>query len=187
MKIAVYSGSFNPMHKGHIAICRYLVEHAGYEKVYIIVSPHNPFKDSGMADNAIERLENVRRAIVKHGLEDKVIVDDIEFSMPKPSYSIDTLDTLKRREPENSFTLIIGGDNLPEMLRWKEGDRILKEYGIAVYPREGFDIEHDSAVLKQKDEAYRITLLMDASLVTVSSTEIRQRLSNGESAGELLA
>lgn len=199
MKIAVYSGSFNPFHKGHLTVVKYLLEHCGFDMIYLVVSPQNPFKDSSLADSSRERLENVREAVARNSLSAKVKVDDIEFSMPYPSYSIRTLDALSAREKGNRFTLVVGGDNLRELLRWKEGERILTQYGVVVYPREGFDIVHDCAVLKRqhknaemlfgsvKHTPYHIKLLRDAPLVNVSSTEIRQMIQRGEDVTHLLA
>lgn len=215
MKVAVYSGSFNPMHVGHLQVVRYLLDQAGYDMVYLIVSPHNPFKDAGIADNSRERYLAACEAIERNGLQDRVMVDDIEFGMSQPSYSIRTLDALKAREPRCRFTLVIGADNLGEMLRWKEGARLMSEYGIAVYPREGFNMVHDCSVLKRKHKnaemvfegkesagetgavsgqkkspkssILHIKLLRDAPLVTVSSTQIRQMIARGEDVSSMLA
>lgn len=199
MKVAVYSGSFNPMHIGHLSVIRYLLENAGYDKVYMIVSPHNPFKDPGIADNSAQRLQAAREAIERNNLQDRVFVDDIEFGMSQPSYSIRTLDALKAREPRNRFTLVIGADNLSEMLRWKEGERLMREYGIVVYPREGFNMVHDCKVLKTKHKnecsifnipkhsILHIKLLRDAPFVTVSSTQIREMKAAGRDVSDLLA
>jgi len=167
--------------------------------VYLIVSPHNPFKDPSLYDSGEERIETAREIIERHGLTQKVKVDDIEFSMPVPSYTIRTLDALKTREPGNRFSLVIGGDNLSQMLEWKEGERILTEYGIVVYPRSGFNMVHDCAVLKQKHrnaekifgsaihKPYHIKLLKDAPLVNISSSEIREITAKGENADDYLA
>lgn len=201
MKIAVYSGSFNPMHIGHIAVIEYLLDHGGFDMVYMIVSPHNPFKDGSMRDNAYERFEAAKAAIERRGLSSRVKVDDIELDRPTPSYTIQTLDALKTREPQNRFTLVIGGDNVADMLKWKEGERILTEYGVVVYPREGYNIVRESAKLKLqhknaemlfgtpdgKHHPFRIKLLRDAPLVTISSTEIRTRLAAHQSVDHLLA
>lgn len=146
------------------------------------------------------RLQAARQAIQRHGLGDRVLVDDIEFGRPSPSYTIDTLDALKRREPGNSFTLVIGGDNVEGMPRWKEGERLLTEYGVVVYPREGYDMVREANKLKLqhknaeklfspgcKHRPYRIKLLRGAPFITVSSTQIREMLSRGEDVTALLA
>jgi len=197
-KIAVYSGSFNPFHCGHLAIVRYLLEHQGYEKVIIVVSPQNPFKDPHIAESARKRLDTVRDAIARNALENKVTVDDIEFHLPAPSYTIHTLDELQRRNPDSKFTLVIGADNLPGIMAWDEGERILTQYGIAVYPREGFNMVHDSAVLRRKHKnserifgapkhkPLHIKLMCDAVMVNVSSTLIREKETAGEDYSELI-
>lgn len=206
MKIAVYSGSFNPMHIGHIAVVRYLLEHGDFDMVYMIVSPQNPFKDSSLRDNAAARYSAAVEAVKRQGLEKKVLVDDMELRRseeelcasraqgrtPLPSYTIDTLDALQKREPGNEFTLVVGGDNLESMLKWKEGERLLCQYGIAVYPREGYDIAAEAEKLVSKPDAasgksFRIKLLCDAPLVTVSSTQIRNMIAEGLDATPLLA
>lgn len=189
MRIAVYSGSFNPMHIGHIAIVRYLLDSGGFDKVYLVVSPRNPFKDSAIAANSDERLAAARQAISQNGLSERVVVEDIEFSMPQPSYTVHTLDALQAREPAARFTLIIGADNLPDMLKWHEGERLLSQYGIAVYPRDGFDMEHDRHVLYHTPHhhPFHIKTMKDAPKIEVSSTKIREILSRGEDASSLLA
>lgn len=189
MRIAVYSGSFNPMHIGHIAIVRYLLDNGGFDKVYLVVSPQNPFKDSAIAANSDMRLTAAKEAVRRNGLSERVVVEDIEFSMPQPSYTVHTLDALQVREPASRFTLIIGADNLPDMLKWHEGERLLSEYGIAVYPREGFDIEHDRYILchTPHHRPFHIKTMKDAPKIEVSSTQIREMLSRGEDASSLLA
>lgn len=200
-RVAVYMGSFNPIHKGHIAVISYLLERGGFDMVYLIVSPRNPFKDSGLADNAAERYAAAVNAVRRNGLSDRVKVDDIEFSMPLPSYSIRTLDALAQREPDRKFVLVVGGDNLHELPLWKEGERIMEQYGVVVYPREGYDIARDCRILKREHsnaaklfsgagrraKAYHIQLLEDAPLVNVSSTQIRDMIARGEDASALLA
>ena len=174
MRIAVYTGSFDPLHTGHLAIMKYLTEDAEFDMVYLIVSPQSPFKSPEKADNALERFRAAEEAVRRHP-ELKVTVDDIELKMPAPQYTIRTLDALRSREPDNEFTLIMGADNLRDILRWREAERLLVEYGIAVYPRPGFD----SAALREEilgkaPEGSRIELI-DAPMVDISSTEIRER------------
>ena len=140
MKIAVYPGSFNPLHIGHLAILRYLTSEMDFDQVYLIVSPQNPFKGKDMLLSGQERFEAAVRAVARHP-ELKVRVDDIELHMPAPQYTIRTLDALSRREPQGSFSLVIGADNLQSIRRWRDAGRILTEYGVTVYPRKGYDIE----------------------------------------------
>jgi nicotinate-nucleotide adenylyltransferase len=115
----------------------------------------------------------------------KVYVDDIELRMPEPHYTIRTLDALKEREPQNEFTLIMGADNLADIRRWKEAARILTDYGVAVYPREGFDLETVRQDLLNENPAYKIQII-DAQMVNISSTQIREAASRGEDVSHLL-
>ena len=181
MKTAVYSGSFNPLHIGHLAIIRHLTEEAGFDRVYLIVSPKNPLKDGISADSGEERYNAAKNAVNRHfdPNSSKVKVDDIELNMPEPHYTIRTLDALREREPENSFTLTIGADNLAGFRRWRDYQRILKEYGIAVFPRTGFDMESIKNDLLSEDPEYRITLLK-AEMVDISSTTIREAIKSGQ-------
>lgn len=219
MNIAVYSGSFNPLHIGHLAIIRHLLEAAGFDMVYLVVSPKNPLKDSISSDSGHDRYKAAVEAVNRHFnqtssrtadcgddmphpasgcsagagvnettavLEDaKVRVDDIELTMPEPHYTIRTLDALKAREPENSFTLVMGADNLSDIRRWKDYTRIMTEYGTAVFPREGHDLGQIRQNLLKENPAYKIQML-DAPMVTVSSTEIRDALSRGEDVSHML-
>lgn len=179
MHIAVYSGSFNPLHLGHYAIMRYLTSDRDFDKVYLIVSPKNPLKDGIGVDSAQQRYEAACRAIARHS-ELKVQVDDIEMLMPPPQYTIRTLDALAEREPGYDFTLIIGADNLNDLRRWRDYGRILTDYGVAVYPRSGFDMEADKAIFLAENPSYRITLLSDAPQVDLSSTQLRHALAQGQ-------
>ena len=108
-----------------------------------------------------------------------MLVDDIELTMPEPHYTIRTLDALREREPGNSFTLVMGADNLADIRRWREYTRILKEYGAAVYPRTGYDLDEVRTELLKEDQDYRITL-MNAEMVDISSTTIRNAISQGQ-------
>ena len=181
MKIAVYPGSFDPLHIGHKAILEYLTEEGGYDCTYLIVSPQNPFKDPSKALNARKRYEAACEAVARHP-ELKVKVDDIELGMDPPNYTIRTLDALKAREPGNDFTLVMGADNLAGLPRWRCVRRILSDYEIVVYPRPGFD---SAALLEALREYCRrqhvrchVTLI-NAPLVGISSTQIRRDLAHG--------
>jgi nicotinate-nucleotide adenylyltransferase len=184
VKIAVYSGSFNPLHIGHLAIMRYLASCKDFDGVYLVVSPKNPIKDNISADSGMDRYMAARRAVRRHP-ELNVFVDDIEIRMPAPQYTINTLGALRQREPGNEFTLIIGADNLQNIRRWKEYKRILSEYGIAVYPRKGIDIEAMKKALMEEDGSYKIKLL-DAPLVNISSSDIREGFAEGKDMSEWL-
>lgn len=210
--IAVYSGSFNPLHIGHLAIIRHMIEVAGFDMVYLIVSPKNPLKDGISSDSGRERymaaVEAVERRFLRSGLsasgrndnkeshsasgrndskavEAKVKVDDIELNMPEPHYTIRTLDALKEREPDNRFTLVMGADNLADIRRWRDYTRILKEFGVAVFPREGHDLTEIKQDLLKEDPAYMIQIL-DAEMVDISSTQIRNAIAEGEDISKYL-
>lgn len=222
--IAVYSGSFNPLHIGHLAIIRHMIEVAGFDMVYLIVSPKNPLKDGISSDSGRERymaaVEAVERRFLRSGLsasgrndskeshsasgrndnkeshsafgrndskavEARVKVDDIELNMPEPHYTIRTLDALKEREPDNRFTLVMGADNLADIRRWRDYTRILKEFGVAVFPREGHDLTEIKQDLLKEDPAYMIQIL-DAEMVDISSTQIRNAISEGEDISKYL-
>ena len=191
MKIAVYTGTFNPLHIGHLAIMEYLTCRQDFDMVYLIVSPQSPFKGYMKAETGEERFRNAVAALARHpGL--KVMADDIELHLPAPQYTIRTLDALKAREPGNDFTLVIGADNLMCMARWKDYKRILCEYGVAVYPREGYDMSaiRDSLMSECSGgkaggsgadcgSKYRIMLMEDAPIVDISSTRIREGIAAG--------
>ena len=192
MNIAVYSGSFNPLHIGHLAIIRHMLEEADFDRVYLIVSPKNPLKDSISSASAHDRYLAAVNAVNRHFAETaahkhpRVMVDDIELTMPEPHYSIRTLDALKEREPENTFTFVMGADSLNDIRRWKDYTRILKEFGTAVFPRKGYDLELIKTDLLKEDSSYKITLLK-AEMVDISSTTIRETIASGEDPSAWLA
>jgi hypothetical protein len=206
VNIAVYSGSFNPLHIGHQAIMEYLTFERHFDWVYLVVSPKNPLKSSIEADTGEKRYKAAVEAVKRHP-KLHVWVDDIELKMPPPQYTIKTLDALKQREPENDFTLVIGADNLSGIRRWRDFPRILTEYGVAVYPRKGYDMEKIKLGLIEEcksfptpyvlDDNYSANpegmrsleeilarvyniRLMDAPIVDISSTEIRKGIAEGK-------
>ena len=178
MNVAVYSGSFNPLHKGHLAIIRYLTQQAGFDLVYLVVTPQNPFKATHSLPAGQARFDAAVEAVSRYP-DLKVKLLDIELKMTPPQYTIRTLDTLKALEPENDFTLVIGADNLAGFQGWLYHERILREYGVVVFPRKGYHRGHARQRLLREDPSYRITLLK-APLVTISSTDIRK----GQAAGK---
>lgn len=210
MRIAVYSGSFDPLHIGHQAIMERLTLTREFDWVYLVISPQNPLKDPSKALSAERRYRAAIEAVRRHP-ELHVWVDNIELEMPAPTYTIKTLDALKKREPENDFTLVIGADNLQNIHRWRDAPRILGEYGVAVYPRKGFDMEllkrqlleecrhfpvpyvldasqgaaPGNVSLEEMDRLYKIRLI-DAPIVDISSTQIREMLARGEDASRFM-
>ena len=184
MKIAVYSGTFNPLHIGHLAIMQALSRWEGCDWTYLVISPLNPFKAGSEISSGKERYLAALEALKRHpGL--KVWLDDIELRMPQPSYTIRTLDAMKKREPENEFKLVIGADNLSSFRSWKDYRRILTDYSVAVYPRSGFESREIAASLLAEDPSYKIELL-DFPMVDISSTRIREAGGAGEDIKELL-
>lgn len=183
MEVAVYSGSFNPLHIGHLAILDSLVPL--FDKVLLVVSPQNPLKEID-GSTASARYDNACRALKRHPeLLDKVIVSDFELRMDGPSYTYRTLDALQSESPEDHFTLIIGGDQLADFRRWREYSHILEQYGVAVFPRKGFDNSDNMKSLLKENPLYKIRLI-DMPLMNISSTYLRQALERGEDVGEWL-
>ena len=209
MRIAVYSGSFNPLHIGHQAIMERLTQEEEYDWVYLVVSPKNPIKESVRAETAEDRYKAAIEAVKRHH-ELHVWVDDIELRMPPPQYTIKTLDALRQREPENDFTLVVGADNLENIHRWRDFQRILADYGVAVYPRKGYDLnaikdklieecrhlpapyvldsnEYAEEGRRSLEETLRDTYnikIIDAPIVDISSTQIREGLAAGKDMSE---
>lgn len=180
IRAAVYSGSFNPLHIGHLAIMKYLVGEGGFDKLHLIVSPKNPLKDGISSASGPERYQAATEAVNRHFPSlSEVIVDDIELTMPEPHYTIRTLDALKEREPETAFTFVLGSDNLADIRRWRDYSRILLEFGVVVYPRTGFDTEAVSQDLLKENPDYKIEII-DAELVNISSSEIREKKASGQ-------
>lgn len=132
MKIGLFFGSFNPVHIGHLIIANIMAEATDLDKVWFVVSPQNPFKPSKGLLHEFDRYDMVRAAVYDSY---KLEVSDIEFHLPKPSYTIHTLVHLKERHPDKEFKVIIGEDNLATFLKWKSADIILQDYGLYVYPR----------------------------------------------------
>ena len=184
MNIAVYSGSFNPLHIGHLAIIKHMIEEAGFDMVYLIVSPKNPLKDSISESTGQDRYDAAIAAVNRH-FNQKVRVDDIELNMPAPHFTVRTLMALKEREPENTFTFVMGADNLADIRRWRDYTTILKDFGVAVVPRTGHNLTQIKQDLLNEDPAYRIQIL-EAELVNISSTQIREAIANGENPSDYL-
>lgn len=134
MKIGLYFGSFNPIHIGHLVIANHLQQNSDLDEVWFVVSPHNPFKEKSTLANDYDRLHLVNLAIEDYPY---LRASNVEFNLPQPSYTIDTLAVLKEKYPEDEFSLIMGMDNLKGFHKWKNYEKILKNYSIYVYPRVG--------------------------------------------------
>ena len=178
-KVGIFCGSFNPVHNGHVALADYIARNSDLDEVWLVVSPLNPLKRT-IADTLApneQRLDMVRLALRSC---ERLFASDIEFSLPLPNYTINTLSALKSKYPETDFSLIIGADNLALFERWKDSDVIMSNFDMLVYPRPGVDLDS----LMQKYPKVRV--LENAPLHDVSSTEIRRRLSSGESVSGLV-
>ncbi len=132
MKIGIYGGSFNPVHFGHVGLAKWVIEHTDLDELWLMVSPNNPLKDAGILAPEEERLAAVREAIKDIP---GVKASDFEFSLPRPSYTANTLRELQKQFPEYEFTLVIGEDNLAIFDKWREYEYILANFRIFVYPR----------------------------------------------------
>ena len=165
--VGLFFGSFNPIHNGHVGIARYLLEKELCEEVWFVVSPCNPFKVDRFLLPEIDRLAIVNAAI--RGIPGMKACD-VEFSMPKPSYTVDTLRVLFYRYPDRQFALIIGGDNVPDFPKWKDYHWIEAHCSIFVYPRPG---------MVNSEESPSMTFI-DAPLFPLSATEIREMIQKGD-------
>ena len=164
-KIVLFFGSFNPVHVGHMIIANFMVEHSELDEIWMVVSPHNPLKEKKSLAKDHDRLHLVRLAI---GDNLNIKASDIEFGLPKPSYTIDTLAYLKEKYPHHEFSLIMGGDNLGTFHKWKNYQGILENHNIYVYQRPGYD-------LGELQDHERITIL-EAPLLTISASYIRKQV-----------
>ena len=179
--IAVYSGSFDPLHIGHKAILEEISK--DYDWVYLMVTPQNPLKENKSSD-VNTRINNAHNALLRNELLN-VTVSSIEREMLPPYYTIRTLDELKKQTPFNEITLVIGADNLQNIRGWKDYQRILLEYGVLVFPRGDFNVSK-LELLKEdllKENSEYIIKINDTLIPNISSTEIRESIKNGN--GEL--
>ncbi len=170
LKVGLYFGSYNPIHIGHLAIANYMVEYTDIDQLWFVVSPQNPLKKKNNLLDDYQRLELVHRAVDG---DDRFRASNIEFSLPKPSYTVDTLAYLKDQHPNYHFKILMGSDNLENFHKWKNYETIIEDYGIIVYPRPGFDPQK---VQVEKN----ITLAKDAPLMEISSSFIRKAIQEGK-------
>ncbi len=167
MKVGLYFGSFNPIHIGHMAIANYMVDFTDMDQVWFVVSPQNPFKERKtlLADH--HRLALVERAL---GNDERFRASDIEYRMPTPSFTIDTLAWLSEKYPSNQFVIIMGSDGLPSFSKWKNAEEIRKNYKRYVYPRPGYPVD---------PQARENMEVVDAPLIEISSSFIRKAIGEG--------
>lgn len=170
MRIAIFSGSFNPVHNGHLTIAREVLSQGAADELWFLVSPQNPLKKDTDLMSEQDRLQMVELAIEN---EQGMLASDFEFHLPRPTYTIRTLDSLKITYPQHEFSLLIGGDNLAIIYKWFEYKRIIAEFGLIVYPRPGFE--------NMGSAPFPNITFISAPLIDISATEIRRKLAMGES------
>ncbi|MBQ8046815.1 MAG: nicotinate-nucleotide adenylyltransferase [Prevotella sp.] len=176
MRIGIFGGSFNPIHRGHIALARQLLKAARLDEIWLMVTPLNPFKqqDADLLDDHL-RLQMAEKALES---EPRLKASDYEFHLPKPSYTWQTLQALSHDYRQHQFTLLIGADNWASFDRWYHHEDLLKNYPIVVYPREGSPV--DEASLPDG------VTTVNTRLYRISSTEIRRRIRQGKPVKRLL-
>jgi nicotinate-nucleotide adenylyltransferase len=170
MNIGLYFGSFNPIHHGHLIIASHILQNASLDQVWFIVSPQNPLKPAAGLLQEFHRLYLVQLAVEN---EPKLKAIDIEFRLPKPSYTVDTLAYLKEKYPQHNFSIIMGSDSFQNLPRWKNYEHILEHYPIYVYKRPGFEVTDFPS------RAGVITVA--APLLEISATHIRKSIKEGKS------
>lgn len=168
MNIALYFGTFNPIHVGHMAIANYILEFASIDRLWFVITPQSPFKQKQSILNNYHRMELVTRAIDN---DPRMKASSIEFKLPQPAYTIDTLTYLQESYPQHHFSILMGADNLASFRKWKNYEQILANYGIIVYPRPGFP--------KEEMPQFPNLHFTDAPLIEISSTFIRQSIREG--------
>lgn len=171
MNIGLFFGSFNPIHVGHLIIADSLVQYSNLDKVWFVVTPQNPHKSKGNLIHEFDRLDMVRAAISGN---ERLEVSDIEFNLPRPSYTIDTLIHLDEKYKGYTFHLIMGGDNLQSLPKWKNSHILLDRYNIIVYPRPGAE----SSPLENHDA---VTVVQDMPYMNISASMIRRALKEEKS------
>lgn len=189
MKIGLYFGTFNPIHVGHLVIANYMADFTELNQVWMVVSPHNPLKDKTTLLTDMHRL-----ALVKVAIDDnsKLRACDIEFNLPKPSYTSTTLAYLKEKYPENEFALIMGEDNLRTLHKWKNHETILKNHKIYVYPRvlttqEEAEVSDINAKIGNDfSQNANVIFCEEAPVMKVSATFVRNAIKDGKDVRYLL-
>lgn len=170
MKIGLYFGTFNPIHIGHLIIANQLAEQSDLDQIWLVVTPQSPFKKKQSLLDNYQRLEMVFRATEDY---DKLQPSDIEFSLPQPNYTVNTLAHLQEKFPQHAFSLIMGEDNLKSFHKWKNYQHILDNHDIYVYPR------ISEGTVKTQFDGHKRIHDVDAPIIELSSTFIRNSIKNG--------
>ena len=168
-KVGLLFGSFNPLHVGHMILANYFVEETDLEEIWFVVSPQNPFKESKNLLSELHRYAIIDRTI---DCDSRFKVSNIEFDMPRPSYTIDTLAVLTEKYPQHQFSLIMGSDNLQHFHKWKNAEVIMEHYRLLVYPQKGFDVP-------QQYQGGQV-VVVDAPEVELSASYIRNAIKVGK-------
>ena len=169
MKIGLFFGSFNPIHNGHLIIANHILNETALEKIWLIISPQNPFKQSSSLLNTYDRLHLVNRAVEN---DNRIKGSDIEFHLPKPSYTSATLAYLNEKYPRYEFSIIIGSDSFQNFSKWKNYEIIIHNYELIIYKRPGFEIINNIGAR---------VLIMKAPLLEISATYIRELVKENKS------
>ena len=177
-KIGLFFGSFNPIHIGHLILANYILENSDMDELWFVVSPQNPFKDKKSLLTDHNRLDMVQLAVKNYP---KMRASNVEFSLPKPSYTIDTLTYLKEKYPNYSFALIMGEDNLDSLPKWKNAEKLMSDYQIIVYPRTFEGEKKDSEYLQHENIS-----MVNAPIIELSATEIRNMIKKGKNVRPML-
>lgn len=175
MRTAIFGGSFNPIHRGHIALADFVVQGGWTDEVWLLVSPQNPLKAAaGLLP------EQLRLALAQQatGNYDRIKVSDFEFHLPRPSFTYKTLAALRESHPDRSFQILIGADNWSCFNRWAHHEELLRDYELLVYPRQGYDIHTASLPPNVR--------FVPAPLFPFSSTQLREMLLRGEDLSDIL-
>ncbi len=170
-KVGLYFGTFNPIHIGHLAIANYLVENSDIKEIWLIVTPHNPLKNKSTLLDDYQRLHMVHLAVEDYH---RIKPSNIEFSLPQPNYTVNTLAHLSEKYPDTDFTLIMGEDNLKSLPKWKNYEVLLQEYNIMVYPR------ISSGTVPTELIDHPAIQKIDAPIMEISSTMIRDGIAAGK-------
>lgn len=168
MKIGLYFGSFNPIHIGHLIVASYVANHTDMQQVWFVVSPQNPLKASAVLLNEYHRLHLVRLAVEE---DLRLKASEVEFKLPRPSFTIDTLTYLQEKYPQHQFSIIMGSDSFQNLPRWKNFELLIKNYPFIIYKRPGFEVT---------DQWNANIILLQAPLLDISATEIRNNIKAGK-------
>jgi nicotinate-nucleotide adenylyltransferase len=169
MQIGLYFGSFNPIHIGHLIIANHVLNATSLDKIWFVISPQNPFKQATSLLNEYDRLHLVQQSVAE---DPRLKASDIEFSLPKPSYTVHTLAYLKEKYPEYQFSILMGSDSFQNFPKWKNAEVIAANYPVLIYKRPGFPVENTLDARIQ---------VMDAPLLEISATHIRELVQSGKS------